>query len=233
MFMDICSMHILIIAATRTEIQDTSNFFDQRKIEAKNIDMRIAVTGIGLMTTTFSVTKLIAEKRPDIVIQAGIAGCFTENKNNVVISVSGDMVADIGVYENNLFKNIFDLKLADKNDFPFKDGWLINPYQKLISLADCSQERAVSVNEITTDKKRVEWYQQKYEPFVESMEGAAFHYVCLQEKIPFLQLRSVSNYIGERNKFNWTIKEAVTVLNEKIISLIKKISDYDESYFRI
>jgi futalosine hydrolase len=233
MFMDICIMHILITAATLKEVQDTSNFFEEKKNEAQNIEIQIAVTGIGLMSTTFSLTKLIHEKRPDIIIQAGIAGCFSENKNNTVVSVSKDLVGDIGVCENDLFKNIFDLKLADKDDFPFNDGWLMNPYQKLLSIADCKTVHALSVNEITTDKKRIEWYQQKYAPFVESMEGAAFHYVCLQEKIPFLQLRSVSNYIGERNKSNWTMKDAIIALNEKLLLLIKKISDYDESYFRI
>src|SRR5882724_10319005 len=226
-------MHILIIAATLKEIQDTGNFFDKKKRGVQNIYIQVAVTGIGLISTAYSLTKIINKKRPDIIIQTGIAGCFSENKKTSIVCVTRDVVADIGVFENNIFKNIFDLNLADKNDFPFADGWLVNPYQKLISVADCKQASAVSVNEITTDKKRIEWYQQKYEPFVESMEGAAFHYVCLQEKIPFLQLRSVSNDIGERDKSNWTINDAISILNEKIISLIKKISEYDESYFRI
>ncbi len=52
------------------------------------------------------------------------------------------------------------------------------------------------------------------------MEGAAFHYVCLQEKIPFLQLRAISNYVGERNKANWNLNEAIRNLNKKLIEIV-------------
>ena len=55
------------------------------------------------------------------------------------------------------------------------------------------------------------------------MEGAAMHYVCLMEKIPFLQLRSISNYIGERNKRKWNMNESIINLNNELIKLIKKI----------
>jgi len=168
-----------------------------------------------------------------MIIQAGIAGCFRQNKNNTIVSIYKDVVADMGVAETNLFKDIFDLKLAGKNDLPFVDGRLVNPHQKLLSLAAFEQVNAVSVNEITTNKNRIDWYQQNYAPFVESMEGAAFHYVCLQEKIPFLQIRAVSNYIGERDKSKWTIKESIVALNEQLILLINKLTIYDEAYFRI
>ena len=95
------------------------------------------------------------------------------------------------------------------------------------------QVKAITVNEITTDTKRIAWYQQNVSPVVESMEGAAFHYVCLKENIPFLQLRSISNYIGERDKAKWNLKEAITNLNEKLILLLNELSKYDETYFRI
>jgi futalosine hydrolase len=55
------------------------------------------------------------------------------------------------------------------------------------------------------------------------MEGAALHYVCLMEKIPFLQIRSISNYIGERNKKNWNMKESIINLNKELIRLLEQL----------
>jgi futalosine hydrolase len=55
------------------------------------------------------------------------------------------------------------------------------------------------------------------------MEGAAVHYVCVREKIPFVQIRSISNYIGDRNKKNWKIKEAVGTLNTELIRLVESL----------
>ena len=75
-------------------------------------------------------------------------------------------------------------------------------------------------SEITTDRKKVRFYQEQFNPVIESMEGAALHYIGLQEKIPFLQLRSVSNYIAERNKKNWNMKEAVQSLNSELLKLL-------------
>ena len=57
------------------------------------------------------------------------------------------------------------------------------------------------------------------------MEGAALHYVCLHEKIPFLQLRTVSNYVGERNKTKWNIADAFENLNLELVTLINQITD--------
>ena len=53
------------------------------------------------------------------------------------------------------------------------------------------------------------------------MEGAALHYVCNSFNIPYLQIRSISNYIGERDKSKWEIKKAIENLNKEIIKLIK------------
>jgi futalosine hydrolase len=43
------------------------------------------------------------------------------------------------------------------------------------------------------------------------------------EQIPFLQLRSVSNYIAERNKKNWKLSEAVTHLNKALLQTLQKL----------
>ena len=37
------------------------------------------------------------------------------------------------------------------------------------------------------------------------MEGAAFFYVCLKEKVNFFQIRAISNFVEKRNKKNWEI----------------------------
>jgi len=226
-------MHILITAATKFELEPAANFFESQKDQINNSKIELAITGIGLISTTYFLTTQIQKNRPDIIIQAGIAGCFESNQNNKLVAIKQDVAADIGVFENNSFKNIFDLKLADQNEFPFSEGLLVNPYEKLLSATGAPLVNAISINEISTDKSKIEWYQQKYSPFVESMEGAALHFVCLNEKIPFLQLRCVSNQIGERDKSKWTIKESINTLNNGLIETVKKISTHDETYFRI
>ena len=111
------------------------------------------------------------------------------------------------------------MKLAEANQPPFKKGWLINN-SPLIKKTRLEKVTAVTVNEISTEKKIINLYRKKFDPVIESMEGAALHYVCLQENIPFLQLRAVSNYVGERNKKNWLMKESLQNLNNQLTRLL-------------
>ena len=55
------------------------------------------------------------------------------------------------------------------------------------------------------------------------MEGAALHYVALQEKIPFLQMRSLSNFVGERDKSKWVMDIVIVNLNIELERIITKI----------
>jgi futalosine hydrolase len=52
------------------------------------------------------------------------------------------------------------------------------------------------------------------------MEGAALHYVCLMENVPFVQIRSISNYIGERNKKKWDMMDSIMNLNDSLMRII-------------
>jgi futalosine hydrolase len=43
------------------------------------------------------------------------------------------------------------------------------------------------------------------------------------EGVPFLQLRSMSNYIGERNKQRWDMKASIANLNAALIETVKNL----------
>jgi futalosine hydrolase len=55
------------------------------------------------------------------------------------------------------------------------------------------------------------------------MEGAALHFVGREMNIPFLQVRAICNYIGERNKEKWKMQEAIDNLNQTILKYVDKL----------
>jgi futalosine hydrolase len=81
-------------------------------------------------------------------------------------------------------------------------------------------KKAVTVNTISTDKNKIELYSGRYKASLESMEGAALHYMGRDLHIPFIQIRAVSNYVGERNKAKWKMKEAIYNLNETLLQYL-------------
>jgi len=214
-------MDILLIAATAKEIEPFFEYYRNTK-KPQNID--ILITGIGLTATTYRLLKQLQLKRPDLVIQAGVAGCFDKKiPLGTVVAVKKETIADQSVIELKKLKTLFDLQLIPHDQFPFKKGWLENNNEALKKLK-LKKVNAISVNEITTSRQRVRFYEESFKPAIESMEGAALHYTCLMEKIPFLQLRSISNYIAERDKTKWDMKRSIVNLNKELIHLIEAIN---------
>lgn len=214
-------MNCLIVAATAIEIAPFLEQFRSKKDFPANID--ILITGIGLTATTYSLMKQLQIKRPKIIIQAGVGGCFDTNYSlGSVMAIKQEAIADQSVIELDKLKTLFHLKLVPQNQYPFSKGWLVNKSEVLKKIK-LKKVIGVSTNEITTSKQKVKFYKETFNPVVESMEGAALHYVCLMEKIPFLQIRSISNYIGERNKKNWNMKESIINLNKELTSLLYKL----------
>jgi futalosine hydrolase len=214
-------MNCLLVSATAKEI---SPFLHYYRTGDNKPDVDILITGIGLTAATYALVKQISLKKPDLIVQAGIAGCFDKNISlGSVVVVKQDTIADQSVIENKQLNTMFDLGLLKFNQAPFNNGWLMNPYKELLQQTRLKAVKAVSVNHITKSKQMSGLYENKFHPFIESMEGAALHYVCLMEKIPFLQIRSISNYIGERNKKNWNMKDSIVNLNKELIRLLEKL----------
>jgi futalosine hydrolase len=215
-------MDILLIAATNFEIQPAINFLAARDSIIGNNRFAVLITGIGSMSTAYWLTKAVANKRPDMIIQAGIGGSFsTDYPPCSAVLISEEVTGDLGVEEHNEFKDVFDMGLPQITD-PYTGKSLINNNVELLQQQNLPLVKAVTISEITTRQQRIQQLQQKYQPVVESMEGAAFHYVALTEKIPFMQLRTISNFVGERDKTKWKMKDAIALLNEILIQMITK-----------
>jgi futalosine hydrolase len=211
----------LLVAATAKEI---APFLTHFRDSGNPMPVDILITGVGLTATSYALTKQIQIKRPHCIIQAGVAGCFDKNiPPGSVVVVKQDTIADLGVVNNRKLETMFSLGLAKANTTPFKKGWLVNSNTNLVKISGLKPVRAISVNHISTSRQILELYRDNFNPVVESMEGAALHYVAIMEKIPFLQLRAVSNYIGERNKARWRLREAIGALNEELLKITERL----------
>ena len=214
--------NILVAAATAKEINPFLASMRQSHSGNNNID--ILISGIGLTASTYHFTRQLELKKYDLVIQAGVAGSFNlKTPLGTVVAVRQDTIADQSVIELQKLKTLFDLKLVPNDQRPYKNGWLINPNKELLKKTNLKIVKGISVNQISTSKQMIKFYRDTFDPVTESMEGAALHYACLMKKVPFIQIRSISNYIGERNKKKWDMNESIINLNE---ALIKTINNY-------
>src|SRR5258705_12672586 len=106
-------MKILVCAATAMEI---TPFLSDNSRAIDNDTIDTLITGIGLTATTYSLTRYLSLRQPDLVIQAGIGGCFDKRiPLATVLAIKQETIADESVIENKTFRTLFDLKLVSKN----------------------------------------------------------------------------------------------------------------------
>lgn len=215
-------MYILVAAATDAEIKP----FVERQADFTGklpVEVKVLITGVGLLAATFSLTGSLLQRKPDLVIQAGIAGSFDASLlPGTVVVVGDEVLGDWGAWENGEWKDVFDIGLEKKDAFPFSAGRLFNPDIARLNKYGLPVVSSLTVNEMITSPDRIAAAKEKYTPQIESMEGAALHYTCLRLKIPYLQLRAISNRAGDRNKHNWQIETAINQLNKILTTIIEQ-----------
>ncbi|MCX6330924.1 MAG: futalosine hydrolase [Bacteroidia bacterium] len=185
-----------------------------------NNEISLLITGVGSVATSWSLMKwLSANPWPDLAMNIGIAGSYKEDIviGDVVVPVS-DCFADSGVEKGNSFLTLSEAGIQDPNQFPFKDGKILadTTFNTQI-ISKLKQVNAVTVNTSSGSASTIERLRSKYNPDIETMEGATFFYICSGEKIPFLAIRSISNRVEPRDKNKWNIQVALNNLSEKLI----------------
>jgi futalosine hydrolase len=224
-------MHLLLLSATDLEINETASWLSNHSSDLNAVKPKLLIGGIGQLQTAYALENRIRFEPPDLVIQAGIGGAPQNDDIGRVYAIGSEQIADLGVLEKTGFKNIFEMDLQNQDRFPFRNGKLENPYRSLIEWTGLPVLDGLTVNEIKSSD--LTCIQRNPLRFVESMEGAALHYVCLMEKIPFIQIRAISNISGDREKSRWKMNDSLKALHHELVVMIQKLEKEDETLFRI
>ena len=215
-----------------------------RKIISGNIGgkfVKILLTGPGLVNTVQALSAAIENSRPSLIIQTGTAGAF---------KTSGLQIGDVGIATEEIdihlgiepehedlplielpFPLIKHSHLIIKNRYPFKQE-MVNQAYKLVLGAfagksvNCFKGRFVTVATITATDKRAKRLYRQFQPCMENMEGSGAAHLSIHYKIPFLEIRSASNFAGKRDRDSWNFTLAVERASEAVMAFIRNV-DYN------
>lgn len=213
-------MFILLVAATPFEIAPTQQWlethFPQTRegvFERDGHVVQVLVTGVGCTATAFRLGHFFAQSRPDWVINVGIAGAFDPHLAlGDVLQIGSERFGDLGVEEA-------DGRFTDLSEMGFSapSQW-VNLQPPIPQLPVC---QGITVNKVHGTAASIEKIRHKYpEVQVESMEGAAFFYACLEAQVPFAEIRSISNRVEPRNRDAWDLPLAIKNLNEVLVAML-------------
>ena len=227
--------HILFAAAEQQELDCALDAFQEmeKELEGK-IEVSFMLTGIGTTSTCYTLMKALhqAEKSGDpysLIIDLGIAGSYDLEKfpSGSAAVISEEHFGDLGFENASGFSTLFQSKVWDEEEFPFSGGALRRPalpYPELEAyLSSYGKAVGVTVQTVTGIPEKVEALRNRFMGEIESMEGAAFYYVALQENVPFFELRTVSNAVGESDSKKWDTAAALATLSHCIRQILMRL----------
>ena len=218
-------MKILIVAATEAEVSLISDFgfsisnLNQAKetgaSEIEHSKFEILITGVGMTATAYALGRHLATHSYDLAINLGIAGSFDRGiALGDVVDVRTDIFSELGAEDDDHFLTHDAMGFGQAKVSATAE---LSDYYQAQSLQQVS---AVTVNTVHGSDASIAKLQQRINPQLESMEGAAFFYACQQAGVPAMQIRAVSNYVEKRNRNAWQIGLAVKNLNNFALNFV-------------
>jgi futalosine hydrolase len=220
-------MKILVVVATKEEVLPVithfeipaSRFSATANCQPLTGNSHLLVTGVGMVATAFALGKHLTAHQYDLVLNLGIAGSFDRDIDlGGILEIAEDTFAELGAEDDNEFIPIGNLGFGEGTYHPTTK---LTDLYNLFNNFNLQAARAITVNTVHGNEASINKVRERLNPQLESMEGAAFFYVCQQMNIQGLQIRAVSNYVEKRNHDNWQIGLAVKNLNTFALEFLK------------
>ena len=210
----------LIVSATEHEVKPLlkGKQVEHGSLVALSPEVSLLVTGVGAAATAFHLAKALFTLPITQVVNVGVAGAYDKSLElGSVVIIECDTFADYGADDNGSFVSQFDLGLSNPNRFPYKNGWMHWDWLNAFPAArNFPLVEGITVAKASGSSALIEQIEKLYTPQVETMESAAIFYSCLQAEVPFLCLRSISNWVEPRSRERWDMPLAISNLAKAI-----------------
>jgi futalosine hydrolase len=219
-------MNKLIVVATSHELDwlikaGTCNLIDSNRGFIKQGEFKIpfVVTGMGISNTLLNLPFFLKEYRPELIINTGIGGSTSEKLPIYkTYSVESDCYADMAIIRDNQTIFLHDDGTAASQAQVFFSDIDISKYLK-----DTEGVQGVTVSSFYNLplSERPEIYR-KNNNCIESMEGASVFQVANMLHVKVCALRTVSNFVWQKQS-EWDTAKAVEINNKELVKLLNTL----------
>jgi futalosine hydrolase len=191
-------LKVLIVAATDAEVVP---------LLARGHDVDRLITGVGMVATAARCANALAGGAYGLALNFGVCGSFDPAlAPGCVVHVVADRLSELGAEDGDAFLTLDQLGLSGEYE-------IVNARPPMnAALARLPAVRGITVNTVHGSAVSIAAVERRFNPQVESMEGAAFMYACRLSNVPFAQVRAVSNIVERRNKAAWKMSDAIASL---------------------
>jgi len=209
-------MKTLVVAATTAELSGIYEHFDLQPAAFVNgPGFDILISGVGMTATSFALGQTLNSSYSQL-LNLGIAGAFDRQiPLGSLVYIQKETFSELGAEDKETFITIDELGFGSST---IECLPVNNP-----GLTDLIKGSGITVNTVHGHSPSIDKITVRLNPTVESMEGAAVFYAAQQTQTPCIQVRSISNYVEERNKAAWKIGLAIKNLNDWGISFLTNL----------
>ncbi len=189
------------------------------KIHEKSYDLMI--TGPGVFNTAHALTVYLEQSLPALILQTGIAGVFREtglSLGDVAIATEEHYI-HTGIATDSPINALLPFDLIESFPLSREGRYSFDPVLAEACHGKMSREFAqkrirvakgpfITVSTLTSSFTQAELLYSSFSPVMEAMEGAASAHVAILYKVPMVEIRAASNFVGERDKTKWDMEKA-------------------------
>jgi futalosine hydrolase len=177
------------------------------------IDVKLA--GVGPISAGIQTAKALTADEYDLVINMGIAGGFTDKAEVGSLVIANEIVsADLGAESPEGFITLDELGFGASTRVK-TDSDLVQILLEVMKEENISVQAGniLTLSTVTGTAETTSKLQQR-EPgaLAEAMEGYGVAMAAKEFVLPVLEIRSISNPIGPRDRSAWRIKDALVTL---------------------
>ncbi len=227
---------LAIVAAVKEELQMLKNRLAlERELRLGPIvvyngtafghDIYLCEGGVGAVSMATTVCSLISKYSPDNFLLIGTGGGFAQSgiKPLQVAVASREIAPQLGVESKPRSPLTAPLPFA-KREIALDPALAAKATSVIAS--DNTFQRAflgsfLTVFTVSSYPSTAATYYREYKPMIENMEGFGAAYPCSIHGIPLVELRVVSNEVGDRNKKNWQLKKACHIAQQAALLLLE------------
>jgi futalosine hydrolase len=196
------------------------------------------VSGIGKTNASRGTALLIEKYSPGAIIHLGVGGAYPLSglKQGDISIAEKEIYGDEGVFLEDGFHSAemigipFLVKGRKKyfNEFPLdkKLSKMADRIARVAFRASCIAIESgpfITLSACTGTLKKAKKLERRFHAICENMEGAAVAHVCISCGIPMVEIRGISNMVGERDKKKWDIHQAAENCQRVVAELLKEI----------
>jgi futalosine hydrolase len=218
-------VRILIVAATDPEVAQIVQRMYSTPTSDTGVDtythgpheIDVLITGVGMVATAAWCSRALTQTAYDLALNLGVCGSFDEFlEPGTVVHIVSDRLAELGAEDGERFLTIEELELPGEAAFVNLDPPANAELDQLPSVT------GITVNTVHGHPPTIAAIAERFSPQVESMEGAAFMSACLIHKVPFAQVRAVSNLVERRNRDAWKMADAIHNLGVSALRILSQ-----------